>query len=149
MYRTISRLAQWTLLVGVLILTGCATQQQQPQNVEIRKGVIEQITPTEIKSEGHPGVAAIVGGVAGAGLGSLMGAGTGKDVMMVVGAIGGAIGGAALDKKYEKPVSGQQVIVRMNNGVLVAITQPENSSLHSGQAVYIEGAGNTARVVPQ
>jgi len=149
MYCIMSRLPRWMLLYGVLTLTACATQQQQPQNVEIRKGVIEQITPTEIKSEGHPGVAAIVGGVAGAGLGSLMGQGTGKDVMMVVGAIGGALGGAALDKKYEKPVSGQQVIVRLKNGVLVAVTQPVNSSLQTGQAVYIEGSGNTARVVSQ
>lgn len=146
MKRSLSRL---TMAITALTLAACATPQQSSQGFEVRSGVIEQITPAQLHSDAHTGVSAVVGGIAGGALGSLIGAGTGRDVAMVLGAVGGAIGGAELDKKYEKPIPGQQVIVRVKNGVLVAVTQPVNASLHTGQAVYIEGSGNSARVVPR
>jgi outer membrane lipoprotein SlyB len=133
----------------VLTLTACAAPGVQPGEIEIRRGMIEQITPTEISSKKPSGLGAIVGGAAGLGLGSLIGAGTGRDVAMVAGAIGGAIAGNEVQKKYDQPITGQAIIVRMNNGVLVSVTQPVNPSLYTGQRVYIEGNGEDARVVPQ
>jgi len=41
------------------------------------------------------------------------------------------------------------VIVRLKNGVLVAVTQPVNQNLKTGQRVYIEGNGDNARVIAQ
>jgi len=138
-------------LIGVflLALTGCAggggTQSQQ---VEIRQGNIEQITETEINEDNHPGLGAIIGGIAGAGIGSLIGRGTGKDVAIAAGAIGGAVGGNYLQNKHDKQ-AGQQIVVRLNSGVLVVITQPTNANLYVGQPVYVEGAGASATVVPR
>src|SRR5262245_40406508 len=92
-----------------------------PPDVEIRTGVIEQITDTTVKSEHDKGLGAIIGGVAGAGLGSLIGAGTGRDVAIAAGAIAGAIGGnVAQNKFFDKPEAAQQIIVRLKSGVLVS-----------------------------
>ena len=135
-------------LLAVALATAPAFAQQ-PGEMEIRQGVIEQITPIQIQSNHHRGVGAIIGGLGGLGIGSLIGAGTGRDVAMVAGTIGGALFGNEMQKRHDQPVQGQQVIVRVRSGVLVAITQPVDSRLRTGQKVYIEGSGDGARVVPQ
>jgi len=132
-------------LVFALALTACATPG--PGEVEIRSGVIEQITVVDMQSNHTPGIGAVVGGLAGLGIGSLIGAGTGRDVAMVLGTVGGALAGNEVQKKYDQPVPGQQIIVRTSNGVLVSVTQPANPNLRLGLKVYIEGSGEDARVV--
>ena len=91
----------------------------------------------------------MVGGLSGLGIGSLIGGGTGRDVAMVLGAVGGAVAGNEVQKKYDAPKPGQQIIVRTSRGVLVSVTQPINPELQTGEKVYIEGSGENARVVPQ
>jgi outer membrane lipoprotein SlyB len=135
--------------VFALGLTACATQGAQPGEMEIRRGTIEQINATQIQTNQHQGVGAVVGGLAGLGIGSLIGGGTGRDVAMVAGTIGGALLGNEVQKKHDQPIPGQQIFVRTNSGVLVSITQPTNAALRVGQRVYIEGSGEGARVIPQ
>ncbi|HQR51046.1 MAG TPA: glycine zipper 2TM domain-containing protein [Methylophilaceae bacterium] len=131
------------------MLAGCASPGGSPsQPAEIRQGKIEQITEIEINENNHPGLGAIIGGIAGAGIGSLIGQGTGKDVAIAVGAIGGAVGGNYLQNKHDKQ-PGQQIVVRLRSGVLVVVSQPTNANLYVGQPVYVEGAGMNATVVPQ
>ncbi|MBE2262993.1 MAG: glycine zipper 2TM domain-containing protein [Burkholderiaceae bacterium] len=132
----------------VLLLTACATPMPPPP-VEVRRGVIEQITPTQIATNQHAGVGAILGGLAGVGIGSLIGGGTGRDVAMVAGAIGGAVVGNEVQKRNDQPIPAQQIMVRTSSGVLVAITQPTNPALRVGQRVYIQGNGESAVVTPQ
>jgi len=122
---------------------------QQPGEMEIRQGVIEQITEISLPTNHHRGIGAIVGGLGGLGIGSLIGGGTGRDVAMVAGTLGGALFGNDVQKRYDQPLPGQQIIVRVRSGVLVQVTQPVDGSLRPGQRVYIEGAGEGARVVPQ
>jgi outer membrane lipoprotein SlyB len=129
------------------LLTACAATGPQPGEIEIRAGVIEEISRVELSSNQHSGVGAVVGGVAGLGIGSLIGSGSGRDVAMVLGAVGGAFAGNAVQKKYVQPQPGQQIIVRTSNGVLVSVTQEVNPNLFKGQRVYIEGNGDGARVV--
>ena len=133
----------------VTMLFACAGVGQQSGSAEIRSGVIEQITEVQIKSKHHQGIGAVVGGVAGLGLGSLIGGGTGHDVAMVLGAVGGAVAGHEVQKHYDKPVPGQQIIVRTTSGVLVSVTQSVSPGLSKGQKVYIEGNGEGAQVQPQ
>ncbi|HTN48143.1 MAG TPA: glycine zipper 2TM domain-containing protein [Burkholderiaceae bacterium] len=135
--------------VFVLGLAACATPGPQPGEMEVRRGTIEQINATQIQTNQHQGLGAVVGGVAGLGIGSLIGAGTGRDVAMVAGTIGGALIGNEVQKKHDQPIPGQQIFVRTSSGVLVSITQPVNAALRVGQRVYIEGNGEGARVVPQ
>ena len=130
-----------------LALTSELAPAQQPGEMEIRQGVIEQITEIPLPSNHHRGVGAIVGGLGGLGIGSLIGAGTGRDVAMVAGALGGALFGNNVQKRYDQPIPGQQVIVRVTSGVLVQVTQPVDPGLRPGQRVYIEGSGEGARVI--
>jgi outer membrane lipoprotein SlyB len=134
-----------------LVLAACASPGPGGAGeVEIKSGVIEQINATEMKSNHDAGVGAILGGLAGAGIGTLIGGGTGREVAIAAGAIAGAVGGNYAQKQFfDKPQAAQQVIVRMTSGVLVSITQPVNPQLRTGQKVFIEGSGASARVVPQ
>ncbi|MGO4394512.1 glycine zipper 2TM domain-containing protein [Variovorax sp. M-6] len=142
----LSRIAAFVL---VLTLAACAAPGSQSGSMEIRQGVVEQITPTQIQSSHHTGVGAVVGGLAGLGIGSLIGGGTGRDVAMVAGAIGGTIAGSELANRYSQPIAGEQIVVRTKSGVLVSVTQPTGTVLRVGQRVYIEGSGEGARVLPQ
>lgn len=144
MNRVFSRLLAPVL---ALMLVACATPQPEP--VEIRQGKIEQITATTIASNQHRGVGAVLGGLAGVGIGSLIGGGTGRDVAMVAGAVGGALAGNEIQKREAQPVQAQQIFVRMKSGVIVEVTQPFNPALHVGQEVFIQGSGEGAVVVPR
>jgi outer membrane lipoprotein SlyB len=140
---------QISVVIVAATLAACAAPGPQPGEMEIRRGVIEQISQVQLASNQHQGVGAVVGGLAGLGIGSLIGGGTGRDVAMVLGTVGGALAGNEVQKKYDRPQPGQQIIVRTNSGVLVSVTQPVNPSLFKGQRVYIEGSGEGARVLPQ
>jgi outer membrane lipoprotein SlyB len=144
--RFISRLVA---LLSAVLVAACAAPGGSPDQMKIRQGVIEQITPTQIQSNHHMGVGAVVGGIAGLGLGSLIGSGTGRDVAMVAGAIGGTLAGQEAQRRFDTPMPGQQIFVRTDNGVLVEITQPTDPNLRIGQRVFVQGNGDGARVVAQ
>lgn len=136
------------LLLGACVAVGASSGGAG--EMEIRSGKIEQITQTQMQTNHDSGVGAILGGIGGLGLGSLIGRGTGRDVAMLAGALAGAAGGNYEEKRqYDQPVNAQQIIVRTNSGVLVSVTQPINPSLAKGMNVYVEGAGSQARVVAQ
>lgn len=118
--------------------------------MEVRTGKIQLITQPQMLTNHDSGVGAILGGIGGVGLGSLIGRGTGRDVAMVAGALAGAAGGNYAQKKqYDRPRDAQQIIIRTNSGVLVSATQPINPSLTKGMNLYVEGSGSEAKVVPQ
>lgn len=144
--KTLTRI---TAIFLAFLLAACATSGGQTGEVEIRSGVIEQITPVQLTSSHGLGVGAVVGGVVGLGVGSLIGKGSGRDVAMVLGTIGGAYAGHKVQQRYKDPVQGQQIVVRTTTGVLVTVTQPANPNLAVGQNVAIEGNGEDARVVPR
>ncbi|PXX64448.1 outer membrane lipoprotein SlyB [Pseudomonas sp. LAMO17WK12:I10] len=142
-----------TVTLVTVLISACAAVGSAgggAGEIEIRSGKIEQISLTQMQTNHDSGVGAVLGGLAGVGLGSLIGRGTGRDVAMVAGALAGAVGGNyAEKKKYDQPIEAQQIIVRVRSGVLVSVTQPINPSLGKGMNVYIQGSGNDARVVPQ
>jgi len=144
------RFSVYTLaaLFGFALAAGPAAAQQ-PGEMEVRQGVIEQITAVQIPTNHHKGLGAIIGGLGGLGIGSLIGAGTGRDVAMVAGTLGGALLGNDIQKKRDQPEQGQQIIVRLKSGVLVQITQSVDPRLLPGMRVYVEGSGEGARVIPQ
>ena len=58
-------------------------------------------------------------------------------------------GGSEAQRRDDKPVPGQQIIVRMRNGVRMSITQPVNPALRHGRRLDVEGRGQNARAVPR
>jgi outer membrane lipoprotein SlyB len=84
-----------------------------------------------------------------AGLGSLIGAGTGRDVAMVRGRDRRRAGRNEVQKNNAQAEPGQQIIVRTQSGVLVAVTQPLGPDLQVGQRVYLQGSGEDTRVIPR
>jgi len=80
--RISSCLSAFALALILAACVGPGIQAEQP--MEIRHGVIGQITLVQLPSNHHMGVGAIVGGMAGLGIGSLIGAGSGRDVAMVL-----------------------------------------------------------------
>jgi outer membrane lipoprotein SlyB len=144
--KLISRIA---VLVMALVVAACATPSPTPDQLVIRQGAIEQCTPTQIQNSNNMGLGAVVGGIAGLGLGSLIGSGSGRDVAMVAGTIGGTIAGAETARRMDAPIPGQQIFVRLDNGVLVEVTQPTDLSLRVGQRVFVQGTGVSTRVIPQ
>jgi outer membrane lipoprotein SlyB len=145
----LSLLSSGAATLFALVAMGCAAPATTYEPPEIRQGVIEQITPVNLTSNHNQGLGAVLGGAAGLGLGSLIGAGTGRDVAMVAGAIGGAIVGNEVQRNNAQPIPGQQIIVRTQNGVLVAVTQPLGPYLEVGQRVYLQGGGENTRVIPR
>ena len=147
-------IASWlTISLLSLVLGACVAYDAGSGGageMEIRSGKIEQINQTQMQTNHDSGVGAILGGIGGVALGSLIGRGTGRDVAMVAGALAGAAGGNYAEKKqYDQPKDAQQIIVRTHSGVLVSVTQPINPTLTKGMNVYVEGSGSEARVVPQ
>jgi len=139
------------LVITTVTLAGCAGGGMGGSSapVEVRQGRIEQITAVQLDHPNQLGVGAIMGGVGGAALGSLIGAGTGRDVAIAVGAIAGAVGGQYAQNRYETRQQGQQIVVRLTSGVLVVVTQKTNPALYVGQNVYVEGSGHNASVLPR
>lgn len=69
------------VIAGALVLTmgACVAPGSQsaaePSAMAIRQDVIEQITPTMLSDNHHAGIGAVVRGLAGLGIGSLIGGG--------------------------------------------------------------------------
>jgi outer membrane lipoprotein SlyB len=135
-------------LLGLLCLvSACAAQPEQGGESEVRYGRVTRIEAVSLEGDHHLGLGAIFGAVAGGGLGHQIGGGTGRDVATVAGALGGAYAGNAVQNKYADRQPGQHVIVQLNNGVAVGITQPVDPSLRVDDRVRIDGSGTNARVV--
>jgi outer membrane lipoprotein SlyB len=135
------------IVLAAAMISACSTTGGSAPP-EIRTGVVEQVNLTEVKSTHDQGLGAIIGGVAGAGLGSLIGAGTGRDVAIAAGAIAGAIGGNVAQNRYfDKP--SRAAVIRA-----FAERRPDRdhaagkSRDPARDAVYVEGTGHEARVVP-
>jgi outer membrane lipoprotein SlyB len=71
----------------------------------------------------------------------LIGNGTGRDVAKLLGVIGGAVAGNEVQKKYDAPKPGQQIIVRTTSGVLISVTQSLEPGLQTCEKVYSDTSG--------
>lgn len=142
-----ARLKTGIAMASLILFAGCATTNEP---LQIQAGKIEQLSDVQISSGRQLGVGAVLGAGAGGLLGSLVGGGTGRDLAIVAGAVGGAIAGSTIERNYNDKEPTQQVVVRVESGVLVVVNQqPADRSLRVGQQVFIEGKGNNARIAPR
>jgi len=134
-----------------LSLAACASAVGRggPERGEqsVRYGVITQIDSVELEGDHQVGVGTVLGAAAGGVIGHQIGHGSGRGVATVVGAIGGGLAGNAIENRYIDRQPGQQIFVRLNDGVSISITQPADPALRVGDRVVIQGSGREARVV--
>ncbi|MBK5105573.1 MAG: glycine zipper 2TM domain-containing protein [Burkholderiales bacterium] len=105
-------------------------------------GVIESVREIEKKGEGS-GLGAAVGGVTGGVLGHQTGAGRGKDVMTVLGAIGGAFAGHQIEKNTKK-VKSYEIDIRFDDGSSRVIAQDIQPAWRMGDRVKLVNGVITA-----
>lgn len=136
--------------VALVGLSACAdTVDRQVHTLgeqTLRHGVVSAIDDVELDGSHPLGIGAVVGAAAGGVIGHQVGRGSGRDVATVLGAIGGGLAGGAAQNRVDR-TPGQRIVVRLESGTSISITQLGNAQLRVGDRVDIRGEGRDARVV--
>jgi outer membrane lipoprotein SlyB len=125
-------------VVGVGAMTGMLPSAHSSKAVDqpcADCGVIDSIKVVEEKGEGT-GAGAIIGGIAGAAVGSQIGRGDGKRLATLAGAAGGAVAGNEIEKNSKKTAH-YKVAVRMENGSVRSFTQQNDPGFRPGENVRV------------
>ena len=117
-------------------------------NTTDRSGWIRSIEVVKVDDSYKFGIGTVVGAVAGGLLGSQVGGGDGRIVGGVVGAGVGAAAGTYAESKLRNK-DAQRVTVQMATGGQLTILQPPDGRLQNGMNVWVQGSGDSARVVPR
>jgi outer membrane lipoprotein SlyB len=141
-------------ITSALVLVGCAVQpdsanvyrssRQTMNEQSIRMGVVETIRNVMI-DKGQTGV----GTLGGAALGGLAGNTVGKGNGAVAAAIGGVIAGGIIGQRIEQSMNtkpGLEITVKLDNGILTAVTQDADEQFNVGDRVRLLSDGRTTRV---
>jgi len=127
---------------ALTVIAGCSTlgpddYGHSDARVEQRVtyGVVESTHAVRL-NEDHAPLGTIAGAALGGILGNEIGRGLGRAAATVAGAVAGGIGGNAIEHRLTEE-NGQEIVVRLDNGRTVAITQ-------GGQTV---GVGERVRVL--
>ena len=134
------------------LFSGCAhstsgevysrNQTRVAQDVSV--GTVESVKPVKIEGT-RSGVGAAAGGVAGGVAGAQVGAGKGQILAGLGGAAVGAVAGVVGEELITRE-TGQQIVVRMPDGHLIAVVQKADVTFNPGDRVRILKAGGTTRV---
>jgi outer membrane lipoprotein SlyB len=141
----------WTL--AALLLAGCAGApwdddgrgRRAPAQQEHREygGVVEGVRDVELDGT-RTGVESMAGAVIGGTAGSRVGGGRGSSAGAVVGTVAGAVVGEAAAQAATRP--GHEITVRLDQGRVVAVTQPAGETFQPGDRVRVISDGRSARV---
>jgi outer membrane lipoprotein SlyB len=135
-----------TVLVGCASnLSGESYSRSETRKVQqIEYGTITQLRPVNIEGTKTPigsGAGAIVGGIAGSGVGG----GRTSSVMAVIGAVAGGMAGAAIEEGVTR-THGVEITVKTRSGQTLAVVQAlsPNERFSVGEQVrVIYGSQNT------
>lgn len=143
--------AAW--LLAASLLSGCASapwdydgqgRPVPPPAVEKEHaGVVESVRAVEVESM-PTGVGGLVGSVAGGMAGASVGRGRGAAVGSVIGTVAGAVAGEAAAQAATQP--GVEITVRLDEGRVIAVTQPVGETFQPGDRVRVITDGVRARV---
>jgi outer membrane lipoprotein SlyB len=122
------------------VVAGCAQQPayQVYNQPAARVGTVESIRQVD-KQKYASGAGAVVGGLVGLGLGSLIGGGSGRTAAMIVGAGGGALVGNEMQKNQTELI--WEIGVRYDDGSYGTITQTQAPGLRIGDRVRVTDTG--------
>ncbi|HVS26248.1 MAG TPA: glycine zipper 2TM domain-containing protein [Burkholderiales bacterium] len=140
------------LLATGMLLGGCAQslsgsaysrgQARQEQNV--RNGTVESVRPVRIEGTKTP-IGTVAGGAVGGVAGSTVGSGKGSAVAAIIGAVAGGIVGSAAEEAVTRK-DGLEIVVKLDSGNTVAITQEADEQFRPGERVRIIAGGGVSRV---
>ena len=130
------------------LISGCATLDAQDYEVahveqSVAYGIVESVHPARIEND-----RGVVGTLAGAAVGGLLGnqigAGTGRALATIGGAVLGGVGGNALEHNATRD-NGEEIVVHLDNNALVSITQG-GYGIRVGDRVRVIRGPNGSRV---
>ena len=103
--------------------------------------MVESVTLAEVEGDKPNVIGTIAGRVLGGTLGHRVGAGRGKDLATIAGALGGAYAGNRVENSMDK-TQVYRVLVRMNSGATSSIDCAADPALPVGAAVkFDDGTG--------
>ena len=143
-------------LFGVaLVLAGCATgsssgreysAKQSRQPLTVVEAVVQSVSAVVIAPEDNEtGGGQVAGGLIGAIVGSGAGdrGGRNSQAGAVLGGVLGSLAGTKAQKAFQRK-EGLQIIVRLEGGELLAVTQDADVPFAAGELVYVlRGNGET------
>ena len=128
------------MVLAAVGLAGCGPQPtyQVVQTPAARVGTVESVQ--EIVEPTQPsGAGLVLGALAGGGLGSLIGSGSGRTVATVVGAVGGGYVGNQVEKSRTNVV--YQIGVKYDDGTWATVRQATPTGLRVGDRVRVTDSG--------
>lgn len=146
------RTAALVLLAVVLALPACSNRGSKVYNdgeaysvQRVSYGTVVAVDNVRVE-KGGSGTGAILGGIAGAAVGSFFGGGSGKILTVLGGAAAGALGGSAIEGEA-KSYNALQITTELEDGSIVVIVQKDDEYFAPGDKVRIISTGDdTARV---
>ena len=141
-------------LAAAATLAGCATSKsgdvysrdEALREQTVRLATVESVRPVTIQGT-RSGIGAASGAVVGGVAGSGVGHGRGSTIAGVLGAVGGGVAGQAIEEGTTRK-NGVEITVRLDNGELRAIVQEETDKFVPGQRVRLLTSGGVTRVSP-
>jgi len=144
------------VLSAAAVLSGCAnpsassavyTHAQAQREQIVRLGTVESVRPVVIQQDKTTGAGVLAGGALGGVLGNAVGAGSGRAITTVGGAILGSIAGDAIENRVTR-TNGLEITVRLDNGETRVVAQAADVSINAGQRVRMISGGGPTRVAP-
>lgn len=134
------------------LLSGCAhstsgevySRDQARVSHDVAFGTVKSVKPVKIEGS-RSGAGAVAGGVAGGVAGAQIGAGKGQILAGLGGAAVGAVAGVVGEELITRD-NGQQIIVAMPDGRLIAVVQKADETFKPGERVCILKANGATRV---
>lgn len=118
-------------------------QVRQSQTVEI--GTVQKVSSVRIEGT-KSWVGPAAGAAAGAAVGSTIGRGSGRTVATVLGGLAGAGAGTVVEEEATKK-PGLEIEVRLDNGKIIAVVQEADVPFSVGERVRVlKGSDGTTRV---
>ena len=139
------------LAVLVAIVAGCASvgpqdySRSEARTVQtVAYGTIESVRPVRL-GEDQPIVGTVAGAALGGLLGNSIGHGGGRAAATIIGAVGGGIAGNAIERNVTAQ-SGEEIVIRLDSGSTIAIVQAGSQGFEAGQRVRVLTGPKGSRV---
>jgi len=145
--------ALFYLAVLVATAAGCASvgpndySRSEARVVQtVAYGTVESVRAARL-TEDKPIVGTLAGAALGGLLGNSIGHGGGRAAATVIGAVGGGIAGNAIERRATAQ-DGQEIVIRLDNGTTIAVVQGAAQGFETGQRVRVLTGPKGSRVEP-